>query len=170
MARRRMLDGKIWDDPKTRKLSLEARLLFIFLITEADDEGRLWDSPQEWVLRVFPGKEVDADRLIKELRRQRLVAGYKAEGRAAVFLPGWFSNQHLSHPIPSMIVPPPSKVLAKHRRYARELYALYSHQSQHNRSEASRRKYQQLIKVLANRLDGNGRTPSGHSLDVVRPE
>jgi len=165
-----MLDGKIWDDPKFRKLSIEARLLFVFLITEADDEGRFWDSPEEWALRVFPAKRVDAERLMKELRRHRLVAGYKAEGRPAVFLPGWFSNQQLSHPVPSMIVPPPSKVLAKHKRYARELHALYLHQSQHNRSEAARRKYQQLIKVLAKRLDGNGRTASGHRLDVVTTE
>jgi len=164
-----MLDGKIWDDPKVRGVSVEARLLFVFLITEADDEGRLWEASEEWKVRVFGNGKADVPGYLRELSRRRLIKRYRAEGRFAIFLPAWFQNQALSHPVPSSILPPTSKLLANYSPYARALHNLYTRQTQSNRSEAHRRKYQQLLIVLAKRLDGNVRTPSGHRLAIVRP-
>jgi len=164
-----MLDGKIWNDPKVRGVSIEARLLFIFLITEADDEGRLWEAPEEWKARVFGDGKTDVPGCLGELSRRRLIKRYRAEGRGAIFLPAWFENQSLSHPVPSSILPPTSKLLANYPPYARALHNLYTTEAQSNRSEAHRRKYQRALILLAKRLDGNVRTPSGHRLAIVRP-
>jgi hypothetical protein len=41
MARKRMIDPTIWEDPEFNSLSRDARLLFISLISNADDEGYL---------------------------------------------------------------------------------------------------------------------------------
>ena len=164
-----MLDGKIWDDPKVRGVSIEARLLFVFLITEADDEGRLWEAPEEWASRVFGDAKIDVSGLLRELRRKRLIKGYKAEGRRAIFLPAWFQNQTISHPVPSSIMPPTCKLLANSTHYAHALHNLNTIERQSNRSEAHRRKYQHLLILMAKRLDGNARTESGHGLASVRP-
>lgn len=41
MARKRMLSPTIWEDPSFNKLGIGARLLFIGMISNADDEGYL---------------------------------------------------------------------------------------------------------------------------------
>ncbi len=164
-----MLDGKIWDDPKVRKLSTEAVLLLVFLITDADDEGRNWEAPKEWAYRVFGDRKVNVSELVRELSRRRLIKRYKAEGRRAIFLPAWFQNQKLSHPIPSSVPLPTSKLLANYPRYTHALYNFYTTQAESNRTESYRPKYRHLLVLLAKRLDGNVRTPSGHRLAIVRP-
>ena len=40
MARRRMIDPNFWESEDVSRLSLFARLLFIGMISNADDEGR----------------------------------------------------------------------------------------------------------------------------------
>src|SRR3990167_5061979 len=41
MARKRMIAPHIWEDPSFNGISIEARLLFIGMISNADDEGYL---------------------------------------------------------------------------------------------------------------------------------
>jgi hypothetical protein len=111
MARKRFLAPDIWSDSYFKKLSPQERLLFIGMITLADDEGRLLASPAYLKGQIFPDDgltdlEVAAlrDRLA---RRKSSVYLYKVSGNCFVFLPKWSRYQAPSHPSPSRLPAPP---------------------------------------------------------------
>ena len=97
MARKRFLTPDIWSDAFIAKLSPQERLLFIGMITLADDEGRLRASPSYLKGEIFPEdalteQEVGAlrDRLA---RRKSSVYLYKVAGMSFVLLPKWCKYQ-----------------------------------------------------------------------------
>ena len=45
MARKRMIDPRIWEDEHFGKLSDKAKVLFVSCISNADDDGRLSANP-----------------------------------------------------------------------------------------------------------------------------
>lgn len=97
-----------WRDEKIGNLSREARLLFIGLITQADDEGRFRALPSIIRGDVYP-YDTDAERKIprwmSELEQAGLVELY---GEHFGRLPNWLKHQKISHPTPS-ILPKPSE-------------------------------------------------------------
>lgn len=110
MARKRFLTPDIWSDAFFVKLSPQERLLFIGMITLADDEGRLRAEAAYLKGEIFPrdglsDQEVAAlrDRLA---RRKPSVHLYKVDGMSYVFLPKWCKYQAPSHPSPSRLPAP----------------------------------------------------------------
>lgn len=61
MSRKRMLSPDIWTDEGFLELDPMARLLFIGLISHADDEGRGCASPRALKAKVFPADQVSDD-------------------------------------------------------------------------------------------------------------
>ena len=80
----RTLKPELWQDEKIGNLSRDARLLFIGLVTMADDEGRLRALPALILGHVFP-YDTDAlrklEQWLEEIAHSGLVVGIRLVGR-----------------------------------------------------------------------------------------
>jgi len=92
-AKKRMIDPGIWTDPKIMKLSSVSVLIFIGMISNADDEGIIEAEPDSLYFRLAR-KDITID-MIKEALEDfgacglvRLYGGY-------AFFPNWFKYQNL---------------------------------------------------------------------------
>src|SRR2546421_12208010 len=87
------------------RVSIPARYLFTAMLTLADDEGRLQDSPKQIVGDLFPhdrGVHVGhVKRWIDELERVGSVQRYTAGQGRYLCYPNWHDHQRISHPRPS---------------------------------------------------------------------
>lgn len=107
----RTLKPETWADEKIGALSRDARLLFIGLITMADDDGRFRALSSAICGHVFPYDD-DAlkrvDRWMAELEDQRLVTRYESGGFTYGSLNGWARHQRINRASISELPPPPS--------------------------------------------------------------
>lgn len=112
MARIRTVKPDFWSSPKTAKISRDARLLFLGLLNESDDEGRQVGSVKRISGAVFPNDTDITDRMVDEwlteLARVELICRYEVDGVAYVLIPGFNDHQKVSHPSPSRLPAPPS--------------------------------------------------------------
>jgi len=110
MPRKRMIDPDIWRNEQFAGVSLLARLLYIGLISNADDEGRFKASPQYIKLAVFPSDVLTPDQVLaarKELEQTGLIKIYTNASREYGYHPNWRKYQWPSHPSPSKLPTPP---------------------------------------------------------------
>lgn len=116
MARKRMLDSEIWRDRKVIKLSNEAFILWIAIISMADDEGIFEYDPEAWFYEIAR-KEITAERIataMQEIIDQEMVVMY--EDRYG-FIPAWYKHQVLSHATRSKNKRPPAGVVKLYPEY-----------------------------------------------------
>lgn len=121
MPRIRSLKPEIWEDEALSAVSVPARLLFIGLITQADDEGRLKGDPRLIRSQVFPYDEAmtsaDVEALLSELDSvnppessgaspEGLIRRYVNGQRPFIELCGWKEHQKISHASPSRLPGP----------------------------------------------------------------
>lgn len=111
MARIRQFKPAFFTDDKVGKLSRDARLFFFGVLSEADDEGRLVDSPKRLAGVVFPFDDdvtpKKVERWINELVEQRMVVRYTHDGGRFLYVRKFKDHQKMSHPTPSTLPPPP---------------------------------------------------------------
>jgi len=67
MARKRMIDPKIWTSSDFINLTIRQRLLFIGIISNADDRGRLEGDPRSVKAKIFPADDFPTDEIQKDL-------------------------------------------------------------------------------------------------------
>lgn len=107
MPRRRMIDPSIWSDSLVGSLSDPARILFIALISNADDEGRLEADALSLRRTAFGFRDVsvsDVEGWLSEIASKlRSVAVYDRDGRRYVELQNWLCYQTINRPTPSRI-------------------------------------------------------------------
>lgn len=106
----RTIKPDIWADERVGALSAGARLLFVGLITLADDEGRLRALQAAIVGHVFPYEPhatTMIDGWLEELTAGGLVTRYQVDGRPYMMLPGFRRHQVINRPSPSELPPPP---------------------------------------------------------------
>lgn len=112
MARIRQFKPSFFTDDKVGMLSRDARLFFFGVLSEADDEGRLVDSPKRLAGVVFPFDEdvtpKKVERWINELVEQQMLIRYTHEGGRFLYVRKFKDHQKMSHPTPSTLPPPPS--------------------------------------------------------------
>jgi len=116
--RMRMINPAIWDDSDFGSLSVPSRLLFIGLISHADDEGRGIADPRQLRKQCFGFDEgINSDqveRMLNEIGEKiRNVKFYVNDGREYYCLLNWLRYQKISHPSPSTLpapdgAPPPT--------------------------------------------------------------
>jgi len=118
MARKRMVDPGIWEDPGFNKLSHGARLLFIGMISNADDEGYLRADPPSLRRLVFgfdDTSSADVKQMLSECSRHlesvNVYAGRSEE--QFVHLCNWnkYQKQQKDRIVPTLY-PPCSKCVA----------------------------------------------------------
>lgn len=113
MARIRSVKPTIWQDEEFGTASHEARLLFIGLITQADDDGRMVGAARLIWSLIYPWEDFDGEVLeerLCELEDRHLIQRYAKEGKSYIALPSWHKHQKISHRTPSKF-PKPTRAL-----------------------------------------------------------
>lgn len=121
MPRIRSLKPEIWHSHDMTELSILGRLVFIVLITQADDEGRLYGDAHH-IAKVFLGDGRLTSAVQAQLERMQSCGmatcyldtgdagathGRHVGGRPAIALCNFNSQQRIDHPRPSRIQKPP---------------------------------------------------------------
>lgn len=106
-----MIDPSFWTDEKLGSCSREERLLFMGLISNADDEGRLPGHPALLKATIFPyDTDVGPGEVaawLGNLAAKGLVVTYEAGGEAVVWVKNFTKHQTIKKPTPSKLPPPP---------------------------------------------------------------
>lgn len=113
MARIRTVKPDFWGSAKTAKVSRDARLLFLGLLNEADDEGRLLSSAKKIAGDLFPHDDDvepnDVTVWLGELAAANFVQLYMDDGIGYCCVTGFGEHQRVSHPTPSKFPAPPER-------------------------------------------------------------
>lgn len=109
MARKRMIDPGIWGSEDFAKLSILARLIFIGLFSNADDEGRGRANPAYIKSTVFPYDNVlrltDIKKSLSEIAAHMSITFYQVNGNEYYCLDNWQVWQKVDKASPSNIPP-----------------------------------------------------------------
>jgi len=102
MARKRMIDPDIWDSEQVQALSPQQFKLFIYLISNADDEGRQQYSARMIAAKAFPlDDEYTADNAkndIAYMQQIGLIHVYENDGNVYISHPNWQRYQTINRP------------------------------------------------------------------------
>lgn len=112
MARIRTIKPTIWQSEQLANVPRDARLLFIGLISHADDDGRLRGAPALIRSEVFPYDDditpAAIDELLAALEAVRLVVRYVVDDQRYIAIPTFASHQAISKRTASRLPEPPS--------------------------------------------------------------
>jgi len=106
MARIRTIKPEFWADEKLSECSLSARLLFIGLLTFADDQGRFEYRPARIRMQVFPCGSAsleDVTEWLGELSEHSLIRVYEIDSCRFVDIPNFLKHQRINRPTPSKL-------------------------------------------------------------------
>lgn len=113
VARIRSIKPQFWGDDKIARVSRDARLLALGLISMADDDGRFLASHSSICGYVYPHDSIKPASLTKwlnELQSVGLVHLYEVNGLHYGCFPSYRNHQRISHPQPSSL-PAPQDVI-----------------------------------------------------------
>lgn len=110
---------EFWESESVALCSHEARLLFLGLVSNADDEGRFRASGLQIRRMVYPHDDggqgrplttaAEIERWRDELASRGLVALYRVGDKLFGHLPGWKEHQRVDHPGKSYLPEPPKE-------------------------------------------------------------
>lgn len=114
MPRRRMIDPEIWPDEWFGYLDYQKQILFIGIVTNADDEGRIIGTPAYLRTRIFPYKET-TDKEIEVILQEFAETNpnfilYKVKNVSYIWLKQWRRYQKPQYPKPSRLPAPPNSL------------------------------------------------------------
>lgn len=107
MARKRMIDPKIWSSEDFSEMSYFSRLVWIGLFSNADDEGRGKANYAYIKSQIFPFdedlsiKKIEAS--LKEIEKSMSIEFYQVDGKRYYQLLNWERFQTINRPSPSQI-------------------------------------------------------------------
>ena len=112
MARKRMISPEIWESSSFAELSDFAKIVFIGLISNADDAGKGEANAALLKSKLFPRDEkkraADVKSALSEIARSTSTLFYSVEGHDYYALTTWKRWQKLDRPTPSKIPDPPT--------------------------------------------------------------
>lgn len=106
MPRQRMIQPEIWTDEGFLSLSISARLMFIGMISGADDEGRGLATDRCLKARIFPADDVTLEQVRNyrdEVSAAVNVKLYDVDGKKYYECSKWRNHQRLERPSKSII-------------------------------------------------------------------
>ncbi len=110
MGRIRTIKPETPESESLGRVSREARLCFLLLFTQADDEGRMRGNAQMLAGRLFPYDE-DAKGLMEgwlgALEGEGCIQRYIVDGKAYLQIVEWKKHQKVDKPTPSRFPAPP---------------------------------------------------------------
>lgn len=101
MARKRMIDPSFWTDEKLGECLIEERLLFMGLISNADDEGYGRANSKLLKSMIFPYDDIaitDMEKWILHLSKLNVVILYEYDGQLYYNLPNFLKHQNINRP------------------------------------------------------------------------
>ncbi len=108
----RTLKPEMWQDERIGRLSRDARLLLLGLVTMADDEGRIRALPATVAGHVFPYDD-DAPRKIPrwlaEITDSGVVVAYTHDDIPYLAFRHWRRHQRVNRATPSVLPAPPDQ-------------------------------------------------------------
>ena len=108
MARRRMIDPNFWQSEDISRLSPFARLLFIGMISNADDEGRGRANTNYLKSIIFPYDDIrvaEVDKALSEISHNTSVVVYEVAHSRYYAFTNWKKWQRVDKPQDSIIPP-----------------------------------------------------------------
>ena len=96
MARKRMIDPHIWEDPGFNSLSHTARILFIGMISNADDYGYIRGDAGSLKRLIFGFDEISKDQVkehLKEILKLPSIHFFVKDGETYAHFVKWFTYQ-----------------------------------------------------------------------------
>jgi hypothetical protein len=112
MARIRTIHPDFARSRSMRRVSREARLLFVYLLTHVDDAGRGKGDHTTLIDRLYPD-EPEAVRFLTfwlvELQTEGCIELYAVDGVQYVRIVQWREYQHIDHPTASRLPPSPNE-------------------------------------------------------------
>lgn len=116
MARIRSVKPSLFGSYTLQGVGVEARYLFVGLFCEADDDGRMIDSPKRIAGAIFPHDEKVTEsrvnRWLDDLQAIKCVYRYQVDKGRYLLLPKWSEHQKISHPLASTLPKPDADALA----------------------------------------------------------
>lgn len=118
MSRRRIrsLKPEFFEDEKVGELAIPTRLLFIGLITMADDEGRLRDLGIRHTIFPWDEKKITARQVVKmldEMEDAELILRYEHGVGKYIVIRNWARHQRINKPVASTLPEPPDAVIVE---------------------------------------------------------
>jgi hypothetical protein len=114
MPRIRTIKPELWTDELLGSLPIEVRLLFIGLISNADDEGRFRAHPRGVRAAVFPFDDISVEQVDNWLnhlaRKGRIVIYDDADGQRYGQVRKFKEHQQINRPTLSRLPAPPEKL------------------------------------------------------------
>lgn len=101
MARKRMISPNFWTDEKVGDCSRDARLLFMGLISNADDEGYGRANSKLLKSLIFPYDELktsDIENWLSQLSKFKMIILYQYEEQTYYYLPNFLKHQTINKP------------------------------------------------------------------------
>ena len=122
MPRKRMIDPRIWDSEQVMQLSPEGFKLYIYLISQSDDSGRMRVSPSMIASRIYPFGGFDAEKCkntLDEMNSSGLIILYEVDSIQYLEHPNWLRYQKIDRPSISTI--PQRKLVERSSKARRPL-------------------------------------------------
>lgn len=120
MARIRTIKPEFWQHPKTASVDRDARLLFLGLLNEADDEGRMRYSAKRLAGVLFPFDDDVTpkllDKWVTQLERVGLIERYEVENASYLGVCGFTEHQRINRPTVSALPVKPHGALTEDAR------------------------------------------------------
>lgn len=160
MARKRMISPEIWESQSFGELSILAKVLFIGMISQADDDGKGILSAQLLKSRILPFDELriadvdkalneighnvsvapgaDTDKALNERGHKLSVVFYEVDGKHYYLFENWRKWQTINRPIPSKLPNPPCADGEGGGVHSREVFSDNSVSTHTQNSEYSR--------------------------------
>jgi hypothetical protein len=108
VARIRTIKPEFWQDEKLAPLPALTRLVFIGLISQADDAGRLIDNVKMLDGQLFPLTDETCGPSLDELARLGRIIRYHSEsGQRLLQITHWDTHQKVDRPSKYTLPPPP---------------------------------------------------------------
>ena len=111
MARKRMISPSMWESLSFSELSDFAKLVFVSLISHADDEGRGMAKAATITNITFPNDDnrrvADVKKALSEIALKMSVQFYSVDGREYYVMTNWLDYQTINKPTKSKFPPPP---------------------------------------------------------------
>lgn len=111
MANRRMISKSISVSERVNQLSTFAALLYTWMISHADDFGRMPGSPAKIKALVIPMQAnsiLEVEQALQEMDSRKLIVWYEVDDAKYIQFPGWEKHQTGLHKRTNSVYPDPS--------------------------------------------------------------
>ncbi len=116
-ARIRTVKPEFWQDELIGSLPMGAQLLYLGLISHADDEGRLRGSPLLIRAQVFPYRlEAEVEEWLALLAEANRIVRYVVDGQSYIAIPRFTDHQRIEKPKKSALPVPQKRAIRDESR------------------------------------------------------